>query len=70
MLIKFLNANPEHSFKPLYIDSDWIVSVYTEGDDSTTFIYGGPNGTIWEVKEDLETVRKLVNRAKNGGNVS
>lgn len=70
MLIKFSNANPDYAYKPLYIDSDWIVSVYKEEDDTVTYIYGGPNGTIWEVKEDLETVRKMVNRAKNGGNVA
>ena len=72
MLIKFNNAASDHAYEPLYIDSDWIVALYEEiiGDIRRTVIYGGPTGTTWVVQETLEESRKIINRAKDGGNVA
>lgn len=72
MLIKFNNGSGEHAYEPIYIDSDWIVSVYEEnhGDYKKTIIYGGPRGTTWTVQETIDEACKMINKVKNGGNVA
>jgi hypothetical protein len=66
MLIKLTNAaDSVLKGNPLYINVDWIVSVYEVPRDSgsvRTIIYGGPQCITWEVEESLSEVEKKVNR--------
>lgn len=70
MLIKLTNAaNNPLKGNPLYINTEWIVSVYEvareEGGSLVTVIYGGPLGISWEVEESLNQVDNLIRRSKN-----
>ena len=65
MLVKLTNASEEHKGNKLYLHSNWIVSVFQvakeEGGSLTTVVYGGPQGTSWNVEESPEEVQKLIN---------
>ena len=65
MLIKLTNASEEHKGNNLYLDSGWIVAVFQTaaqpGGSLTTVVYGGPQGTSWNVEQSPEEVQKLIN---------
>jgi len=65
MLIKLTNAAEEHKGNKLYLHTDWIVSVFQlskeDGGSLNTVIYGGPQGTSWNVDESPEEIQKLIN---------
>jgi len=67
MFIKLTNSSPMHKDQPIAIRRDLIVTVHMNTivrDDGTidtvTFLFVPPHGT-WEVKEDYDTVIKLLN---------
>jgi hypothetical protein len=66
--IKLTNAASEHLGNPLYMNTDWIVSVFplqkTEGGE-TTMVFGGPSGTTWQVSESTEEVVKQLKSLSN-----
>lgn len=69
-MLKFTNAvggregDPREG-DPLYINKEWIVSVYefskVPGGSLVTGIYGGPQGSLWEVSESISEVIKIIN---------
>lgn len=65
MLVKLTNAAEDHKGNKLYLHTEWIVSVFQiskEGGGSlSTVIYGGPQGTSWNVEESPEEIQKLIN---------
>jgi hypothetical protein len=55
---------------PLYINVDWIVSVFEEASEQygslSTVIFGGPgNGTRWVVEESAKEVLKKIDEVRN-----
>jgi uncharacterized protein YlzI (FlbEa/FlbD family) len=55
---------------PLYINLDWIVSVFEEASEQygslTTVVFGGPgNGTRWVVEESAKEVLKKIEEASS-----
>jgi hypothetical protein len=67
MMVKFTNANKQRLGDPLYINREWIVSVFEEnisGGSLATVIYGGPGGERWFVEEGLSEVIKIINEGK------
>ena len=67
MMIKFTNASLGRKGDPIYISSDWIVSVFEdhqEGGSLATVVFGGPGGTPWFVEESLSEAIKLIDGAK------
>ena len=70
MLVKFTNAAEGLVGNPVYINSEWIVSVYEisrtgDGGSLVTIIFGGPAGIAWEVEESLAEATKIINAAKS-----
>lgn len=70
-MIKFSNTG-RYRGDPLYINPDWIVSVFEESSEQygslSTIIFGGPgNGTRWVVEESAKEVIKKIEEAKNEG---
>jgi hypothetical protein len=66
-MIKFTNASMGRKGDPIYINSEWIVSVFedhTEGGSLATVVFGGPGGTPWFVEESLSEAIKLIDGAK------
>jgi hypothetical protein len=66
-MIKFTNASQGRKGDPLYINSDWIITVFeahVEGGSLITIIFGGPTGISWEVEESLSEAIKLINESK------
>ena len=68
MMIKFTNAAENMEGNPIYINKEWIVSLYEtarngEGGSLVTIIFGGP-GLAWEVEESLEEAYKKINASK------
>lgn len=66
-MLKFTNTNNLRAGDPIYINSEWIISVYEnprEGGSLTTVIYGGTAGTEWFVEESLSEVIKIINGNK------
>jgi hypothetical protein len=65
MLIKLTNSSIEHKGNSIFINHDWIVAVFQApsqpGGSLNTIVYGGPQGTSWNVDESPEEIRKLVN---------
>jgi len=65
MLIKLTNAAEEHKGNKIYINTEWVVAVFqtpTEpGGSLSTLIYGGPQGTSWNVDESPEQIQRLIN---------
>lgn len=67
MFIKLTNFANDYLGDPLYLNVDWIVSVYPtirDGGSQITTIYGGPLGSTWYVEEGLEQVLKKINETK------
>lgn len=63
-MLKFTNASNGQKGNLLFINREWIVSVYefTRRDDTmVTAIYGGPTGLVWEVEESITEVAKIIN---------
>ena len=72
MLVKFTNAAEGLEGNPIYINTEWIVSVYEtnkgeEGGSLVTIVFGGPGGIAWEVEESLEEAQKKINSAVGRG---
>jgi hypothetical protein len=67
-MLKFSNMSNDNVMDmPIYINSEWIISVYehyNDGGSLSTKIYGGPQGTIWTVEESLGEVLKIINEGK------
>ena len=66
-MIKFTNASMGRKGDPIYINSEWIVSVFEdhqEGGSLATVVFGGPGGTPWFVEESLSEAIKLINGEK------
>jgi hypothetical protein len=65
MLVKLTNAAEEHKGNKLYLHSNWIVSVFQvatqDGGSLSTVVYGGPQGTSWNVEESPEQIQILIN---------
>lgn len=63
-MIKLTNATAEHKGNTIYINHEWIVALFeasTElGGSLRTVVYGGPQGTSWEVEESPAEVYKLI----------
>jgi len=64
MMLKFTNSSEGFQGMPVYINKDWIVSVFerpkVDGGSLSTFIFGGPSGLSWEVCESLNEVIKII----------
>ena len=64
MLIKLTNMAAEHKGNGIFINPEWIVAVFqgnTIPDDTpTTIVYGGPQGTSWNVEESPEQIQMLI----------
>lgn len=66
-MIKFTNASEGRKGDPIYINSEWIITVFEEhqeGGSLATVVYGGPSGIPWFVEESLSEAIKLINGAK------
>ena len=66
MMLKFTNASGEYSGNPLYINSEWIVSIYeqpTDGGSLMTVVYGGPSSIVWTIEESLTEAVNIFNGA-------
>ena len=65
MLIKLTNAAEEHKGNNLFINPEWIVAVFQTPspieDKLSTVVYGGPQGTSWNVNESPEQIQRLIN---------
>jgi hypothetical protein len=65
MLIKLTNAAEEHKGNSIYINRDWVVAVFQSpsqpGGSLNTIVYGGPQGTSWNVDESPEQIQRLIN---------
>ena len=66
-MIRFTNASVGRKGDPIYINSEWIISVFEEhqeGGSLATIVFGGPgSGTPWFVEESLSEAIKLINGA-------
>lgn len=63
MFIKLTNGVSGLRGNPLYINKDWIVSIYEAPSQEgmiKTIVYGGPQGTTWEVEESPSEVYKRI----------
>ena len=62
-LIKLTNTSREFKGNPIYINKDWVVSVYEQPIDGgclATVVYGGPAGCCWTVEEGLKEVKDML----------
>lgn len=63
-MIKLTNATEIHKGNPIYINPEWIVAVFETnaepGGSLRTVVYGGPQGTSWEVEESPADVARLA----------
>ena len=55
---------------PIYINIDWITSVFEESSEQygslSTIVFGGPgNGTRWVVEESAKEVLRKIEEAVN-----
>lgn len=59
-MIKLTNAGKGREGDALWINKDWIISVYENARDPggslITVVFGGTNATAWEVEESLSEV--------------
>lgn len=66
-LVKFTNTLDGLVGNPLYLNVDWIVAVHETNlyanENLKTVIYGGPQGTTWEVAEGPEEVLEIIRNA-------
>ena len=75
MLIQLTNATQTRKGKPILINTDMIVSIFSENvihsgvEESVTFIHIPPHGT-WEVTETVEEIVKLIKSANKSNNFS
>ena len=64
-MIKLTNAAEGFEGRILYLNSDWIVSVYEQaaevGGSISTHIFGGPGSTMWSVEESTAKIIALIN---------
>jgi hypothetical protein len=64
-MIKLTNAAAGFEGRILYLNSDWIVSVYEQaaevGGSISTHIFGGPGNTMWSVEESTAKIIALIN---------
>ena len=65
-MIKLTNSTAEHKGNPIYINPEWIVAVFEApaemGGSLRTVVYGGPQGTSWEVEESPADIKKLLSK--------
>ena len=63
-MIKLTNAAPGYEGRLLYLNPDWIVSVFEqaaqEGGSLSTHIFGGPDNSIWNVEESTTKIITLI----------
>jgi hypothetical protein len=63
-VIKLTNDTEAFKGNPIYINPDWIVAIFENsaepGGSLKTIVYGGPQGTSWEVEESPAEVYKLI----------
>jgi hypothetical protein len=63
-VIKLTNATDQYKGNAIYINPEWIVAVFSTsfetGGSLKTIVYGGPQGTSWEVEESPEEIHKLL----------
>jgi hypothetical protein len=63
-VIKLTNATAEHKGNPIYVNRHWIVVVFESpveaGGSLRTIVYGGPQGTSWEVEESPAEIQQLM----------
>jgi hypothetical protein len=75
MLIQLTNATPIHKGRPIVINTDMVVSIFSdnvtrgESEESVTFVHMPPHGT-WEVTESVEEIMKLIKSANKLNNFS
>ena len=66
--IKLTNANPDNLGDPIYLNKDWIISVYTapsqRGGSLVTYVFGGSTGLSWAVEETANEVISLINETE------
>ena len=63
-MIRFTNASEGRKGDPIYINSEWVVSVFedhVQGGSLATVVFGGPSGTPWFVEESLSEAINLIN---------
>lgn len=65
-LIKLTNVNAAHLGDPIYINIDWIVSIFEISNEGSlsTVIFGGPQGTTWQVEESPEEIKRIIEKVK------
>lgn len=65
-MIKLTNATAEHKGNPIHVNPDWIVVVFESpvelGGSLKTIVYGGPQGTSWEVEESPAEIAALIKK--------
>ena len=63
-MIKLTNASAGFEGRLLYLNPDWIVSIYEqaaqEGGSLSTHIFGGPGNSIWTVEESTSKIIALI----------
>ena len=63
-MIKLTNAAQGFQGRLLYLNTDWIVSVFEqaleEGGSISTYIFGGPGNSIWSVEESTSKIMALI----------
>ena len=63
-MIKLTNATEQFKGNPIHINPEWIVAVFenaaTDGGSLKTIVYGGPQGTSWEVDESPAEIAALI----------
>ena len=65
-LIKLTNINEAYLGDPIYINSEWIVSIFEISNEGSlrTVIFGGPQGTAWQVEESPEEIKRIIEKSK------
>jgi hypothetical protein len=67
MFIKLTNARENLKGDPLYLNTSSITVIYEVANETggslATKVYGGPQGSEWEVEESLSMVVDLIDRA-------
>lgn len=62
--IKLTNVADNHKGMPIWINIEHISSIYEypteEGGSLRTCIFGGPNGSIWQVEESPFQIFKSI----------
>jgi len=63
-VIKLTNATEQFKGNPIHINPDWIVAIFENsveaGGSLRTIVYGGPQGTSWEVDESPAEISALI----------